>query len=231
MNRRLFSLISALYLLLLVVVLPYAGSTPRSVDARRGVSQATLLTVQEQPSDDPVPQPEPVNPNVVFNVTQEEHENALARWRSHGVVEYELTVIDASYMTMGGKAQLHFKVEQGAPTLVSYTDLGGEQPRLIPLATLSSEEMEFWRIRSVEGMLEFIGVLLTEEPAYARLYGNDFDIAFHPTLGYTLYLDAYAVLPQGGRATDCCLHYQVLDLRIIKHTTTPGMPDTGGLDL
>ncbi len=79
-------------------------------------------------------------------------------------------------------------------------------------------------------MLEFIGVLLTEEPSYARLYGNDFDIAFHPTLGYPLHLDAYAVLPQGGRVTDCCLHYLVLDLRIINHTTTPGMPDTGGLD-
>ncbi len=229
MNTRLLGLGTLLFLLL-VVVLPPATGMPVQVQSKGGMPQSHILTAQEKPGVDPVPQSTPAKPSIDINVSQEEYQDALARWRAQDVVEYQITLVDSTYMAIGGEARLHFKVEQGHSSLISYTNLSGDQPEIFPVATLSSDELEFWQSRSVEGMFQLIGLVFRGESSSSQVYGDDYDVAFHPTLGYPLHVHSRVLPAHGLSPTECCIYYEVLHLKIIRYKDTPGMPKTGAAD-
>lgn len=224
-RRRLFGLWAVPSLFLVIALLGGCGAAEQQ-GSQTDLPLAQVPAAQEQPGDTPAAQPTPARPTLRINITQKEYDDALAKWRSHSVVEYEITLRDSTYMRIGGRLSLRIKVEQGEPTLVRYTDLSGDQPRIIPLEVVPSDELEFLRGRSVEGMFALLGMVLAGDDSNPRAFGNDYDVAFDPTLGYPLHVRSEAVAPGLGRATDCCISYNVLSLQIIK-SSAPGMPKTG----
>jgi hypothetical protein len=224
-KRRVFGL-WALLNLLLVVALLGGCATAEQKGSRTDLPHAQVPPVQEQPDATSAAQPVPADPTTKINITQQEYADALAKWRLHAVVEYDITFQDSTYMLRGGKLKLRFKVEQSEPTLVRYTDLSGEQPRIIPLAGVPSDELEFLQGRSVEGMFALLGMVLAGDDSNPEAFGNEYDVAFDPALGYPLHVYSRAVAPGLGPVSDCCISYKVLSIQIIK-SSAPGMPKTG----
>lgn len=217
---------TTVYLLLLVVLLCGCRSAARE-SSQTGALQAQVPTVQEQTSNHPGRRAGPADPTL--NITQQEYENALAKWQSYGVVEYEITFADSTYMGRGGNVKLRFKINRGKPTLVAYTDLNKDKPQVVPLTTLVKDDLEFLRGRSVEEMFRLIGMLFKEQPPTSLAFGNDYEVAFDSTLGYPLHVHSRVFTSQQTSVTDCCISYEVLSLRIIERST-PGMPKTGYLN-
>jgi hypothetical protein len=162
-----------------------------------------------------------------INITEEEYENALARWRARGIEEYEITLIDATRMGGGGRLSLHIRVENGEPILVSYTDLNGEQPRAISLDTLDAGDLAFLRERSVEGSFSLIGGVFSETYSGSGNVISEYRIAFDKELGYASRVHSRLLLREGGiMPTECCIHYDVISVKVLK-SNTPGMPRAG----
>ena len=220
MNKRSLGVILS-YLLLCIVVLHSCNTQTTS---QTGKPQA--LTIPAQQSGSATVLSARVEPRT--NVTQQQYENALAKWYARAVLEYEITLIDSSAMGMGGKLRLHIKADSNEPRLVSYTDLNYDQPQIIPLETLTEDELDYLRGLSVEKMFRLLGMLFTGELANTSGLTVYYDVEFDPTLGYPIRVHSRA-FPQGGAAvTDCCISYEVLSLRVLTSATSvPGMPRTG----
>jgi hypothetical protein len=176
----------------------------------------------------PVAQPAPVEP--CTNVTQAEYERALAKWRAREVLEYELTV-DSPAMGVGGRFRLHVLVENGHAMLVGITDQNPDEPVTLDLDTLSLDDLNFYRERTVEEMLRQIGKLFTGELLDpTSLYEECYNVEFEPTLGYPSLVRSGLSQRRGGPPVrDCCINYEVLNLRILR-SGLPGMPKSGNPD-
>lgn len=162
-----------------------------------------------------------------INITEEEYENALAKWRARGIEEYEITLIDATRMGGGGRFSLRVRVENGEPILVSYTDLNGEQPQSIPLDTLDADDLDFLRERSVEGSFGLIGAVFKQTFSDTGNVIHEYRIKFDKELGYPSGVHWRLLLRDGGlMPTECCIHYDVISVKILK-SDTPGMPRSG----
>lgn len=162
-----------------------------------------------------------------INITQQDYVNALARWQAQGVSEYEITLIDSSRMDIGGKMKLRIALDRGNPRLVEYTMLSQTRPQLVPLSTLSADELDHLRGLSVEAMFGVIGELFNGNPPGLTRPNFDYDIAFDPELGYPTHVYSRLFNPQNGVfISECCISYEVLDLNVLQRSV-PGMPRTG----
>ena len=140
------------------------------------------FAVSAQATTTSIAQPTPSLPQV--NIARHEYDNALARWRARGVLEYEMTLVDSTYMGMGGNIRLRFWVKSGDAKLTSYTDLNGDQPRVIPLSTLSADDVDYLNSLSIESRFNLIESVFTGKIVNTPDYASYFDIAFDPILGY-----------------------------------------------
>jgi len=194
-----------------------------SASAQTNLSRAPSQPINQ--IDSPVAQPKPVEP--CANITQQEYERALTKWRARGVLEYEVTV-DSPSMGVGGRFRLHVLVENGQDTLVGITDLNIVEPESLALETLAPYELDFYRERTVEGMFREVGKLFTGELTDpAGEYEECFNVEFDRALGYpSLVRSGHSPIGGGPPATDCCINYEVLNLRIVR-SGLPGMPKSG----
>jgi hypothetical protein len=183
-----------------------------------------VISVPKQPEDAFSSRSESA---LVINITEEEYETALAKWRARGVEEYEITIVDATRMGGGGRFSLHIRVENGEPILVSYTDLNGEQPQSIPLDTLDADDLAFLRERSVEGSFALIGGVFRQTFSDTGNVIHEYKIKFDKELGYPSGVHSRLLSREGGlMPTECCIHYDVISVKILK-SDTPGMPRSG----
>jgi len=250
MNKRCFGLVTA-YLLLSVVLLqgcttgtapgvptatpaafvvPNLSSNNSAVTTSRIEPSAnrtlpetpTELLVRIPPSTTPVPHLTPIE---LTNITQTEYEQALAKWRARKVSEYEITLIDATRMDIGGKLRLRIKVESGEPRVVSYTDLNQERSQVVPLDTLSADEQDYLPQLSVERMFRLLGKLFTGEWANSYAYAARYEVGFDSVLGYPTYVHSW-ITEQGLPINNGGIGFEVLSVQILK-SNVPGMPKTG----
>ncbi|MGI8588648.1 MAG: hypothetical protein ACR2M0_13325 [Chloroflexia bacterium] len=234
MNKRCFGSVTV-YLLFSAVLLqgcttgtalgaPTATPAALTVPTPLGTSP-TATPSSAQPSATPEAQFTPIE---LTNITQAEYEQALAKWRARGVSEYEITLIDATRLDIGGKLRLRIKVENGEPRVVSYTDLNQGRSQVIPLDTLSADKRDYLPELSVERMFRLLGKLFTGEWANSYAYSAHYEVGFDPALGYPTYVHSW-IVEKGYRIYDAGIGFEVLSVHILK-SNVPGMPKTGNPD-
>jgi hypothetical protein len=217
MYRLLFR--SAAAALLIGIILQQGCSSAAQPDNVQSLGVPTQL----QATATVLPKPD----ETVINFTQQEYENAVARWHAQNVLEYEITLIDSSRMVVGGKMRLRIRVDGGEPRLVEYARLSQDQPEIIPLDTLSTDDLEYLRGLSVEAMFDLLGRVFDGGLTAPSGPIFEYDVAFEPSLGYPTHVYSRIFSREGGLSpTECCLSYEVLDLKIIRGIT-PGMPKSG----
>jgi hypothetical protein len=214
MNRLLFG--ATIAALLIVVSVQEGCNTAPQASVERPLKVPTNIQVEATMSSTPI----------TINITQQEYETALAQWQSHHIQDYEITLVDSSQMIIGGKMRLRFELNGAEPQLIEYIALGQDQPRDVPLDTLSADDKDHLQGLSVEEMFNLIGGLFSGKNAIPSSPASDYDIAFDPILGYPTHIYSRAFSPQGAPVTECCLSYEVLAVDILR-TSTPGMPRTG----
>jgi hypothetical protein len=164
------------------------------------------------------------------NVTQQDYQDALTKWRAQGIREYEITLIDSTAMGKGGKLRLRIRVEGTGPRVMSYTDLNSYQPQVIPLESLGADDLAHLRDLSVEAMFSLIRDLFNGKRTNPTDPVSEYDIAFDATLGYPIHVYSRIVSRDGNLSpTECCISYEVVSLTIFE-STTPGMPKSGHPD-
>lgn len=217
MIKRLHSII-LIYMLLGYIVLS-GCSAQMSDDPSLSVQQTQNMQVT------PDVNTLPTSGAIQTNFTQQDYESAANKWYSRGVLEYEITVFDSTNMGSGGKMVLQFKVENGEPKLLKYVDLNFAQPQVVPLGTLSKDFSGYLHELSVEKMLHHLGTLFGNGSAINLGQTLQYMVDFDPVLGFPVKIRS-RVLEGDLPVTDCCIYYDILDLRVLK-STSPGMPKTG----
>jgi hypothetical protein len=148
-----------------------------------------------------------------INVSRQEYQAALARWRTLGVEEYEIT-IHADAFIDGGDRTIH--VSNGGATLVSIDppSYNLTDPRAIA----------YLRSDTVEGMFEDIQAVLGDQIQFDPTYYSRvspsmvFTVKFHPQMGYPTEFSGgcRATWPWQGCPTDIDWRRVVTSLSILK---------------
>jgi hypothetical protein len=218
MPRARFGLLAAI--LFLGSAIQGCGSAPL---AATPAPPPTLAVLAAFPTARPTATPQPGR--IDFNITQADYEQALAKWRSYGITEYEITIDDASGMVMVGKVRLRIKIVDGKPYIINYTDLNGTRPEKIDVDDYTREQLSSL---TVERQFDLIGTRLNNKISLSPGVGVHYTIRFDPFFGYPDQVDVIGTF-NGLIRNDGVSIYEVLSLRILK-SNLPGMPKTGHPD-
>lgn len=144
-----------------------------------------------------------------INVTRQQYDAALAKWRAQGITEYEIVVDYYAFnRQLMGKWTLHVQTDGTTPHVISASRWGEKNPE-IDVDFLTVEDM----FSVVEDRLNYI--------SDTNLYWN---VSFHPTLGYPSFSwqqqpDVHITDIQGSK--------HVEGVRIIKQNPPGGPYPTG----
>lgn len=149
-----------------------------------------------------------------INVTRQEYNNALAKWQSRNIKDYEIDTY--SYPRLG--------ISQNELTL--RVSGNGFRIDIISISGKSTVEDEVLKNNTVEGMFAYVDVQLTRKETLDNedkvvLPGEMYyRTAFHPELGYPIYLEGH---PSNQRiegvtrtAYDADWKMEVKSVRVIK---------------
>jgi|GEM_PF-4838072 len=195
MTTRVLSVVLVLYM---AVTFSFSGTVPNNMEAasRAAVNpEARAITLAASPR---------------LDITRDEYEEALARWRSHHALEYEITVLWSALDRLDGRWTLVVRQGQVKRSRCVCVYVSTENP------TTYNNAVSFL---TVEGQFAAIErVLNNPPPEDARISAS-----FHPFLGYpTSIFYGSAREPYVGESA----RIETLSLRILERDT-PGMPRTG----
>jgi hypothetical protein len=142
-----------------------------------------------------------------INITRSEYEQALAKWQTQKIEEYEITV--------------DVKALFGGTYTLRVSDYGNMVEQLAPVVRLASdltaEEVEYLKRDTIEGMFEQIGEVFADIDSSGTPSGTESgelymdEVRFDPVLGYPQHMKRWV---QGWFDTD--RDVTVTDLKIIK---------------
>jgi hypothetical protein len=159
----------------------------------------------------PVPTPTPP----VINITRQQYEEALAKWRAAGIEEYEVTV--AIYAYPGGTNTLRVG-DHGKKILIL-------QPSPTPAITPDPQYPEYLQEYTIEGMFAEIDdalksvatadidTALTKDGFYTA-----YSVEFDPDLGYPVQISTASITAPNVVISDGFSVQTVKELRLVKRS-------------
>ncbi|MDQ5825178.1 MAG: DUF6174 domain-containing protein [Chloroflexota bacterium] len=159
-----------------------------------------------------------------INITRNDYEAALAKWRVQQIYEYEVNVEHVAMMGFRGRIHVTGDHVEVLPTIIN-----GE-PR-IPAGKARAGDY------TVEALFDQVDIILTQGlcPATGEwAFPVAYDVAFHPDMGYPTHIERRGYTPpewgQDGRFSTAPAHSSywitVSNLQVIR-TGVPGMPGSG----
>jgi hypothetical protein len=112
-------------------------------------------------------------PKPRINITRGQYEHALAKWRAQKIEEYEITVDIMAFF--------------GGPMTLHVSDYGNTVGQLAPVerpaSILTTEEMDYLKEDTIEGMFAEIDAALVDSNVDGDSY-LAYQVSFDPNLGY-----------------------------------------------
>jgi hypothetical protein len=148
-----------------------------------------------------------------INITRGEYEQALARWQAQKIEEYKITTDTKAFL--GGTLTVHV------------SDFGNRVeefgPKVRPFYTLATDEIEYLKKDTVEGLFATIDAILKDNEVIksAAYTGSGhfymaYQVSFDPQLGYPSHIVGRPITDPGAYVDDADWDETVLSLDIIK---------------
>lgn len=154
----------------------------------------------------------------VLNITREEYEGALAKWKAQGAQEYRIVIDYLAFSLYRGTWTL--QVKGGDVQVISFSQ--GNQPVAAP----PTPEKEFFELLTVEGQFATINRALNGQPGNLGELDSgpqaSYIVEFDPALGYPTQL----TLDYGNMIADAGYSTTTRSVTI-GNAGVPGMPSTG----
>ena len=132
-------------------------------------------------------------PSSGTNITQAQLDEALNRWRTQGVEEYELKIGYSAYSPLMGWWNLRVRSTGGVGEVITYTRVGnlyaptgglgapGEMPTAEPAVAALKQDLQSL---TIEGQFAEIQALLDDPTSGQFQWAGYYIITFDPTMGY-----------------------------------------------
>lgn len=153
-----------------------------------------------------------------INISGEQYDASLARWRSQGIEQYEITVDLVS--RLGHKTTLRASEHGGAIEILSPSGVATPEP----------EFMDLYKEDTIEGMFEEINLMLEGKSIIhtSGMYSTGpfymaYQIRFDPTFGYPSSIEAQPVTKPGVHVYDTDWKKTVTSFKVLKRST-PAAP-------
>jgi hypothetical protein len=221
-------LLRLLALLTTLLFLSACGSQPGGqvpADPTPGPTETTMPVPQE-------PTPAAAEPTPVLqpyaNITKEQYEEAIAKWRTSGVLRYRIRLNYGAFSLFGGSWTLTVNSSAGRPVVEEYAaEQGGRNAG----ATPTPEDLHNF---TIEGLFERVGEIITNAPPGGPTSipesGGDLSmyylVTFDPTLGYPTVIEQHPNTGPEPQIADADIVYRVESLEVLE-PAIPGMPTTG----
>ncbi|HKP52757.1 MAG TPA: DUF6174 domain-containing protein [Chloroflexia bacterium] len=149
------------------------------------------------------------------NITLEDYERALNKWKAQGIQEYEITV--DTFAFLGGTSSLRVSDEARKITI-----LRPPEPEWTP----EPDILDYVRADTVEGMFEEIKAVLDDAQIFhtpamggsGRFY-MAYRVEFHPELGYPTRFEGRPVTEPGAYVFDADFAKRVTEFKVLKRGT------------
>jgi len=198
------------------------ASVPRELTIASQVETSTSIA-SPKPVSTPTLQGCPtvtyISPPPGLNITRNEYDEALAKWRSQAVQEYEIITEDLHFGSLAGTWKLMVRVTGGEPQVISFKYLDGVSASP---EHMTDHDVNYLTSLTVESIFDDLDSgLRSVETNDKRACQAFYQVSFHPTLGYptSFYYGLVNVFDASSRIT-------VQSLRVLRRFT-PGMPSTG----
>ena len=125
-----------------------------------------------------------------INITRNDYEQALAKWKAQNIQEYEIITYTQAFM--GGQTKLHV------------SDFGNKidqlDPAVRPFNTLAKEDVESLKRYSIEGMFAEIDAAQKRGPdSQSEYVHTTYEVRFDQHLGYPSYWEVLTNFDDGDR--------------------------------
>ncbi len=159
------------------------------------------------------------------NFTRADYEAALAKWRAQDAAEYRIDVTYQAFSLWGGPWRLTVARDAGREFVTKVERLDNADR-----GNVTAEDLQ---LLTIGGIFEKIDEALrkVENPSPDET-PYDYNVSFHPTLGYPV---SFTAKPQSNLIADADYAYSVQSVIILQTGTytpppggvVPGMPSTG----
>jgi hypothetical protein len=217
---------------------PNAGLGAQAESTATPAASATTVAV---PQADLTPSPEATTlvPKPYLNITRQQYEDALARWRSQGISRYRIAVSFNAFSPWAGSWVLTVNSANGADQVVDSqrTETTGKGAGTPP-------SPEFLSALTVEGLFGRVEQLLNDAPAAGPTtpgdpFGLYHEVTFDAAMGYPTRIESHPNVAEAIADADSV--YVVNNLEVLQQGTgsgtgtgtgtatpsIPGMPTTG----
>ncbi|MDQ3704620.1 MAG: DUF6174 domain-containing protein [Chloroflexota bacterium] len=201
--------------LLVVAALPMLASYGTASLAAQPARQLHAVTAQATPT---------VRASVA-NFTRADYEAALAKWRAQDAAEYRIEVTLEAFSLLRGPWRLTVASDDAKEFVTKV-----ERPEGLDPATAAVQELERLTVgglfTQIEEALRSVENPSPDDTAY------DYNVSFHPTLGYPV---SFTAKPLDAFVADADYAYSVQSVTILQTGiyvppaggVVPGMPSTG----
>ncbi|HEX8597928.1 MAG TPA: DUF6174 domain-containing protein [Chloroflexia bacterium] len=201
--------------LLVVAALPMLASYGTTGLAAQPAKQLHAVTAQATPT---------VQASVA-NFTRADYEAALAKWRAQDAAEYRIEVTYQAFSLLGGPWRLTVAQDDAKEFVTKI-----ERPEGLDAGSVLAQDLESLTIGGIFARTD--EALRTVENPNADELAYDYNVSFHPTLGYPV---SFTAKPQSEMVADADYAYSVQSVTILQTGIyvppagggLPGMPSTG----
>jgi hypothetical protein len=148
-----------------------------------------------------------------INISRNEYEQALAKWKAQKIEEYEITT---DTMALAGGARTLHVSDHGNKIEQLY-------PKLLSASASTPEDFEYLKKDTVEGMFAQVNHMLSESNAFnavASYFTRDFYMAYQVTfdmdLGYPQAVSGWPITKTDYYISDAGWATRVTNLKIIR---------------
>lgn len=216
--------------LLIVAGLPLLAVYGTGGMAARPANHLNAVTAQATPTSEPIT-PHPPNPlpdeesQSTANFTRADYEAALAKWRAQDAAEYRIEVTYMAFSLLGGPWRLTVARDDAKEFVTKI-----ERPDNLDPGSVLAQDLERLTISGIFSQIDE-ALRMVESPGPDDL-AYDYNVSFHPTLGYPV---SFTAKPQSDLVADADYAYSVQSVTILQtgiYTPPaggglPGMPSTG----
>lgn len=211
--------------LFMVAALPMIASYGTTGLAAQPANQLHAVTAQATPV---TPQPPTVMPDTSSaNFTRADYEAALAKWRAQDAAEYRIEVTFEAFTLLRGPWRLTVGVDDAKEFVTRFERPEGQG---LEVGNATAQDLESM---TVGGLFAQIDEALrkVENPSPDDMAYN-YNVSFHPTLGYPV---SFTAKPVSEFVADADFAYSVQSVTILQTGVytppaggvIPGMPTTG----
>jgi hypothetical protein len=204
--------------LFMVAALPMLASYGTQGMAAQPANQLHAITAQATPA---------AIPASVANFTRADYEAALAKWRAQNASEYRVDVTYEAFTLWRGPWRLTVAVDNGKETVTKFQRPDNSDP-----GNITAQDLERLTVGGLFTQIE--EALRRVENPSADETPYDYNVSFHPTLGYPV---SFTAKPKDNLIADADYAYSVQSVTILQTGTyvpptgvVPGMPSTGHPD-